>query len=491
MAARPPGNVCQDMSSPGTVLERRYRLDSRIATGGVGEVWRATDLVLGRPVAVKLLQDRYAGHPETLARFRAEAQHAGALSHPGIAQVYDYGEADAPGPPYLVLELVDGPSLAGMLARGPLDPAATMDVVAQAAAGLAAAHAAGLVHRDIKPANLLMGPGGIVKITDFGIAHAAGSAPLTKTGTLVGTPAYLAPERAAGARATPASDLYSLGIVAYECLAGTQPFQGTALEIAAACQREPLPPLPAAVPALVSALVAALTAKNPAARPDSAAQVAARAAGLRDALNGKLARAPAARISSPPATRADVPPAAPAGLPSATRADAPPATRADVPPAARADAPPATQAGQAGTRAGQAATQAGQPATLMGAELPPPAARPWWDRPRARWLVALAAVAVVAAALVGWLLAGVGRAPSRAHLTASHPATSRPAASQQAASQPAAPAGGRPATPPGHQHGNGGHGNGHGQGNGGDSGHGNGGGNGGDSGHGNGGGNGG
>ena len=211
------------MSSPGMLLAGRYRLESRIAAGAVGEVWRAQDQVLGRPVAVKLLQQGYAGHPQTLARFRAEARHAGSLTHPGIAQVYDYGEAGPAGVPYLVLELVDGPSLAGVLAAGPVDPATAMDVVAQVAAGLSAAHAAGLVHRDVKPANLLMGRDGLVKITDFGIAHAAGSAPLTQAGTLVGTPAYLAPERAAGEPATPASDLYSLGIVAYECLTGSAP----------------------------------------------------------------------------------------------------------------------------------------------------------------------------------------------------------------------------------------------------------------------------
>ncbi len=209
----------------------------------MGEVWRAGDQVLDRLVAVKLLQQGYAGHPQTLARFRAEARHAGSLTHPGIAQVYDYGEAGPAGVPYLVLELVDGPSLAGVLDGGPLDPGATMDVVAQVAAALAAAHATGLVHRDVKPANLLVGRDGLVKITDFGIAHAAGSAPLTQAGMLVGTPAYLAPERTAGEPATAASDLYSLGIVAYECLTGAPPFRGTPIEVA---RREPLPATAAA-----------------------------------------------------------------------------------------------------------------------------------------------------------------------------------------------------------------------------------------------------
>jgi Protein kinase domain len=420
------------MSSPGLLLVRRYRLDSQIATGGVGEVWRATDLVLGRPVAVKLLQERYAGHAETLARFRAEAQHAGALSHPGIAQVYDYGEADPPGPPYLVLELVDGPSLAGVLTGGPLEPAKALDVVAQASAGLAAAHAAGLVHRDIKPANLLMGPGGIVKITDFGIAHAAGSAQLTRTGMLVGTPAYLAPERAAGDRATPASDLYSLGIVAYECLAGTPPFRGTPLEIAAAIQRQPIPPLPAAVPAPVAALVAELTARDPASRPASAGQVAARAAGLRDALidvaaGGLTPRAPAAPPSPAgraPVARVDAPPVPGAGAPRPARSDAPPATRADAP----------------------AATLVGSAATLIGVAGPTRSARrwpwpdrawvdrlwpdgPWRDRLRPdgswrRWAAGLAAAVAGVAALVGWLLAGSG-SPSHPAQSATRPTAAR------------------------------------------------------------------
>jgi serine/threonine protein kinase len=272
------------MSSVSTcvLLAGRYRLDDRIAAGGFGEVWSGTDLVLGRPVAVKLLRAGYAQHPETLARFRAEARHAGALSHEGIARVYDYGEQDPPHPPFLVMELVDGPSLAGVLASGPVDPARAMDVVAQAAAGLHAAHLAGLVHRDIKPGNLLLGRDGLVKITDFGISHAAGSAPLTSTGVLIGTPAYLAPERIGGARATSACDLYSLGVVAYECLAGVPPFSGTLLEVALAHRDRPMPGLPTTVPADVAALVSQLTAKDPAARPGSAGEVARRAVWLRD-----------------------------------------------------------------------------------------------------------------------------------------------------------------------------------------------------------------
>ncbi|HEY7011347.1 MAG TPA: protein kinase, partial [Streptosporangiaceae bacterium] len=202
--------------------------------------------------------------------------------HENIAQVFDYGEPADGQPPYLVMELVEGPSLETVLTGGPLDASRTMDIVAQAAAGLQAAHAAGMIHRDIKPGNLLLAPGGTVKITDFGIAHTIGSAPLTASGELIGTPGYLAPERAMGERATPASDLYSLGMLAYECLAGTAPFRGMPLEVALAHRDRPLPPLPPSVGVGVAALVMRLAAKDPARRPNDAAEVAVWAGLLRD-----------------------------------------------------------------------------------------------------------------------------------------------------------------------------------------------------------------
>ena len=270
------------MALAGTVLGGRYVLDDQIGNGGYGEVWRATDTVLARPVAVKLLHPRYTQRSEALARFRAEARHAGGLPHENIAQVFDYGEPADGQPPYLVMELVDGPSLETVLTGGPLDDSRTMDIVAQAAAGLQAAHAAGMIHRDIKPGNLLLAPGGTVKITDFGIAHTIGSAPLTASGELIGTPGYLAPERAMGERATPASDLYSLGMLAYECLAGTPPFRGTPLEVALAHRDRPLPPLPPSVAVDVAALVMRLAAKDPARRLSDAAEVAVWAGLLRD-----------------------------------------------------------------------------------------------------------------------------------------------------------------------------------------------------------------
>jgi serine/threonine protein kinase len=280
------------------VLASRYRLDGRIAVGGVGEVWQAEDLVLRRPVALKLLRPEFTGHRETLDRFRSEARHAASLSHPGIAQVYDYNAGSDPYPPFLVMELVDGPSLADVLADGPLEPARVMDIVAQAAMGLDAAHRSGLVHRDIKPANVLLAPGGRVKITDFGIANAAGSAPVTRQGTLIGTPAYLAPERVTGQPATPASDLYSLGILAYECLTGARPFSGSPLETALAHGQQPLPALPASVPPHLADFVTSLAAKDPAERPASAAAAAKRATELRDSIAARQAPA-AARLSGP------------------------------------------------------------------------------------------------------------------------------------------------------------------------------------------------
>jgi eukaryotic-like serine/threonine-protein kinase len=270
--------------SPAPLLARRYRLQERIAEGGAGEVWRGIDDALARPVAIKLLHARHAQDPRVLARFRAEAQHAGRLCHEGIARVYDYAEPEPPYPPFLVMELVDGPSLAEVLADRRLTVRRAMDIVAQAAAGLHVAHQAGLIHRDIKPANLVLGRDGLLKITDFGISVAVGSAPLTDTGILMGTASYLAPERVAGAQATAASDLYSLGIVAYECLAGIRPFRGSVVEVALAHRDHPLPHWPAPVPAGVDALVRELTAKDPAQRPASAGAVASRARMLRDQL---------------------------------------------------------------------------------------------------------------------------------------------------------------------------------------------------------------
>jgi serine/threonine-protein kinase len=329
------------------LLAGRYRLQSQIAAGGVGEVWRGEDTLLTRPVAVKLLRAELAGHVETLARFRAEARHAGALSHPAIARVYDYGDPVPPLPAFLVMELVEGPSLAAVLAAGPIGVAQTMDVVAQVAAGLQTAHAAGLVHRDIKPANLLLAADGQVKITDFGIAHIAGSVPVTRTGIVMGTPAYLAPERVSGASATPAADLYSLGVVTYECLAGAAPFAGKPLEVAVAHRDLPLPPFPHPVPADVAQLIGDMTAKDPAARPASAQEVATRASLLREEMAGGVAGGAGSWQYSVPVTVAGI---APAATPDPTLRWQPPPARPTRRPAAASRPAPAGPARSRRTR---------------------------------------------------------------------------------------------------------------------------------------------
>ena len=280
------GSLCNVVTRSGLILDDRYRLDERIAAGGVGQVWRATDLLLERPVAVKVLRPEYSDHPETLERFRKEAKNAGALSNSHVAQVYDYGPSGPDGSPYLVMEFVDGPSLADILAVDPIEPARALDVIAQAAEGLAAAHKAGVIHRDIKPGNILISMEGQVKVTDFGIAHAAGQVPVTSPGLVMGTTQYMAPEQIAGNQGTAASDLYALGIVLHECLTGMPPHDGTAAEVMAAHLYLPLPPLPADVPAELDVLVDRLTTKDPARRISDARELAELAARLRDSIGG-------------------------------------------------------------------------------------------------------------------------------------------------------------------------------------------------------------
>ncbi|PTL72202.1 serine/threonine protein kinase [Rathayibacter caricis DSM 15933] len=265
----------------GLTFGGRYELQSRIAIGGMGEVWQATDLVIGRTIAIKILKDEYLGDPGFLERFRAEARHAALVNHEGIANVYDYGEED--GSAYLVMELVPGEALSTVLERERvLSTDKVLDIVAQTALALHAAHAAGLVHRDVKPGNLLITPDGRVKITDFGIARIADQVPLTATGQVMGTVQYLSPEQASGQPASPATDIYSLGIVAYECLAGRRPFTGESQVAIAMAQINDTPPeLPVTVAEPVRNLVYSCIAKKPADRPATAAHLARAAQALR------------------------------------------------------------------------------------------------------------------------------------------------------------------------------------------------------------------
>jgi eukaryotic-like serine/threonine-protein kinase len=251
-------------------LGGRYTLVERIAVGGVGEVWRARDDVLDRDVAVKVLKEEYAADAGFLVRFRNEARHTAALSHPGIASIFDYGELD--GTAYLVMELVPGEPLSAVIAReGRLSPQRTLHLVGQAGLALDAAHTAGVIHRDVKPGNLLVNNADVVKVTDFGIARVVGSEAITDTGLVVGTAAYLSPEQATGKDITPSSDVYSLGVVAYECLAGHRPFVAdTAMGVAMAHATSAPPDLPGDVPPLVADFVLRTLDKDPARRPGDA-----------------------------------------------------------------------------------------------------------------------------------------------------------------------------------------------------------------------------
>ncbi|MFJ6461311.1 serine/threonine-protein kinase [Streptomyces sp. NPDC091387] len=255
----------------------RYRLISAIGRGGMGEVWRAADEVLGRSVAVKLLLGEHADESAT-ARFRLEAQTAARLSHPHLVAVFDFGSWE--DRLFLVMELVEGRSLADLLlAQERLDPEQVARIAGQAAAGLAAAHRQGIVHRDIKPGNLMLDAEGAVKIGDFGIAQFVDdpSAALTTTGHIVGTSLYLAPERALGRTADAASDMYSLGCVIYQLLLGQPPFRSDT-PTATLYQHVDTPPVPlrqrgVEMSAAFDSYLLGLLAKQPEDRP-TAQQVA-------------------------------------------------------------------------------------------------------------------------------------------------------------------------------------------------------------------------
>lgn len=318
------------MLTSGQLLAERYQLGKRIAVGGMGEVWEAVDVRLDRTVAVKVLKAELCGDAEFLHRFRTEARTTASLNHPGIAAVHDYGETAAvpDGPQdtaYLVMEFVEGEPLAATLAReGRLHAERTLDILEQAGHALQAAHERGLVHRDVKPGNILVTPTGKIKLTDFGIAKAADAAPVTRSGMVMGTAHYIAPEQALGSEATPSSDVYSLAVVGYECLKGHRPFlSDNAVTVAMMHIREIPPPLPPDLPPGARAVIEATLVKDPRRRYRGGGEFANAVASVRA---GLPLPAPAALAPLPqqmPSTGVHPVPAA-AGTPQPQRAQSGP-----------------------------------------------------------------------------------------------------------------------------------------------------------------------
>jgi serine/threonine-protein kinase len=346
----------------------------------MGEVWKAKDLILGRIVAIKVLKEEYTGDPGFLQRFRAEARHTALLNHVGIANVFDYGEEE--GSAYLVMELVPGHPLSSIIEREQvLSPDRTLSMIAQTARALSVAHSQGLVHRDIKPGNLLITPDGRVKVTDFGIARLADQVPLTQTGQVMGTAQYLAPEQATGQTATGASDIYSLGVIGYECLTGHRPFSGESqIAIALAQVNDAPPPLPETLPTPVRALLMSMLAKDPKNRPANAIKLSEAAEAIR---NGDIAAAHAAvpgmllfeAATGPITAPVDIPTAA-TGVIESPEKDKSTTTTSALPVVGAAGAGAA--AGLAAGAAAAAATATGPHSTLSRADAL--AAQRSWDQ---------------------------------------------------------------------------------------------------------------
>ena len=262
----------------GSTLSERYVLREVIARGGMGEVWRADDVERNRAVAVKTLLPALSEDQIFAARFRTEAQAMAVLNHPSIVEILDFGRSD--GIDFIVMAYVGGESLRGIMHRvGPLPADQVMSLVSQAASALHAAHEQGIVHRDVKPSNLLITPDGRLVLTDFGIARIVAAARLTAAGSVMGTVTYVAPEQITGDPVSAATDIYSLGVVAYECLAGVPPFASrAAIAVAISHTRDDPPPLPEHVPFPVRRVVLRALAKDPADRWPSAAAMASAAA---------------------------------------------------------------------------------------------------------------------------------------------------------------------------------------------------------------------
>ncbi|WP_433757901.1 protein kinase domain-containing protein [Nocardia sp. CA-135398] len=384
------------MLNNGAMIADRYRLQRLIATGGMGQVWEALDTRLDRRVAVKVLKSEFSADPTFRHRFRSEAKTTAQLNHPGIAGIYDYGETMDPSggeTAYLVMELVQGEPLNTVLNRlGRLSVVQGLDMLEQTGRALEVAHAAGVVHRDVKPGNILVTPTGQVKITDFGIAKAVDASPVTKTGMVMGTAQYIAPEQAVGEDATAASDVYALGVVGYEALAGQRPFSGDgAITVAMKHVREAPPPMPSDLPPNVRELIEITMGKDPA---------------LRYASGGEFADA----VAAVRAGRRPPPPVA-TGVPTPTGATRvlPPGPTVILP-SQDHDGPTVRYNNQAGLAGAGATRQTPAPRTVMssGATRTNPGPGPETSRFTTGHKVG-AAVAVGAVLLVGlvlWLLFG-------------------------------------------------------------------------------------
>ncbi|MEV0135237.1 serine/threonine-protein kinase [Dactylosporangium sp. NPDC050688] len=300
------------MLGPGDVLGDRYRLDEFVASGGMGQVFRATDQTLNRTVAVKVLLPGLTRDAEFGSRFRAEARIMASIGHPGVVGVYDYGESPE-GTMFLVMAFVEGRPLGERIIReGGLPVADTMAIVAQAADALHAAHSNGIIHRDVKPNNLLVSNDGAVTLVDFGVARSSNVTSVTKVNAVIGTALYMSPEQASGKPISPATDIYALGAVAYHCLTGAPPFTGNSpLEIAIKHLQDEPPPLPPELPGSVRALVERAMAKDPQDRFPTAAALAAAARAAQDPTLQDAATVPVAtprRSVTTPRAAVPVPP---------------------------------------------------------------------------------------------------------------------------------------------------------------------------------------
>jgi tRNA A-37 threonylcarbamoyl transferase component Bud32 len=316
---------------PGRVLGDRYRLTAELARGGMATVWVAEDPLLSRRVAVKILHRELAVDESLRTRFRHEAVAAARLSHPGIVATYDTGDDE--GVAYIVMQLVEGPTLRRVLdERGPLPVGEAVEIVGQVAEALDHAHQHGLVHRDVKPANVLVPPDGHVKVTDFGIAKATGADDLTRSGAVIGTARYLAPEQVNGGAVDGRADVYALGLILYETLTGTLPFAGDT-EIATAMARlttvpDPVRAVRPEVPPMLESVVSRSLARDPDDRFQSAGA-------LRDALDpGRSPGTGPTVPSAPPEPTTSMPP-----VDGTLPVDSPPAAPAPPPRPARARRP--------------------------------------------------------------------------------------------------------------------------------------------------------